>query len=162
MANDEVERVWELMEKISICMLTTWDGNNLHSRPMDARSRRAENTIYFLTDARHHKDEEIARYPKLALAFADTGGQKYASVSGTATVSNDRAMIKELWEPTAKAWWDTPDNPNIRVLKVTPTEAQYWDGPGTVVSMVKMMVAAATGTRPDLGENRKVAMGGTR
>lgn len=162
MANNEVERVWSLMEKISICMLTTWDGNNLHSRPMDARSRRTENAVYFLTDARHHKDEEIARYPKLALAFADTGSQKYASVSGTATVSNDRALIKELWEPTAKAWWDTADNPNIRVLKVTPTEAQYWDGPGTVVSMVKMMMAAATGTRPDLGDNAKVAMTGAR
>lgn len=158
-SNDDVARVWDLMEKISICMLTTWDGNNLHSRPMDARSRRAENAVYFLTDARHHKDDEIARYPKLALAFADTGDQKYASVSGTATVSNDRALIKELWEPTAKAWWDSPDNPNIRVLKVTPTEAQFWDGPGTVVSMVKMMVAAATGTRPDLGDNRKVSMG---
>ena len=162
MADNDVERVWELMEKISICMLTTWDGNNLHSRPMDARSRRKENTVYFLTDARHHKDEEIARYPKLALAFADTSDQKYASVSGEATVSNDRAMIKELWEPTAKAWWDTPDNPNIRVLKVTPTEAEFWDGPGTVVSMVKMAVAAATGSRPDLGENRKVTMTGTR
>jgi len=160
--NENVERVWDLMEKISICMLTTWDGNNLHSRPMDARSRRNENTIYFLTDARQHKDEEIARYPKLALAFADTGGQKYASVSGTATVSNDRAKIKELWEPTAKAWWDTPDNPNIRVLKVTPTDAEYWDGPGSVVSMVKMMMAAATGTRPDLGDNAKVTMTAAR
>ncbi|HWK98255.1 MAG TPA: pyridoxamine 5'-phosphate oxidase family protein [Pseudolabrys sp.] len=162
MATNEVERVWDLMEKISICMLTTWDGNNLHSRPMDARSRRAETAVYFLTDTRHHKDEEIERYPKLALAFADTGGQKYASVSGTAVVSNDRALIKELWEPTAKAWWDTADNPNIRVLKVTPTEAQYWDGPGTVVSMVKMMMAAATGTRPDLGANAKVTMTGAR
>jgi len=160
--NEGIERVWDLMEKISICMLTTWDGTNLHSRPMDARARRDENAIYFLADARHHKDEEIARYPKLALAFADTSGQKHASVSGEATISSDRALIRQLWEPTAKAWWDTPDNPNIRVLKVTPTEAQYWDGPGTVVSMVKMMMAAATGTRPDLGDNRKVAMGGAR
>jgi general stress protein 26 len=71
-------------------------------------------------------------------------------------------MIKALWEPTAKAWWDTPDNPNIRVLKVTPMEAEYWDGPGTVAAMIKMVVAAATGSRPDLGENRKVAMAGNR
>lgn len=162
MADNNADRVWDLMEKISICMLTTWDGNNLHSRPMDARLRPKENLIYFLTDARHHKDEEIARYPKLVLAFADTGSQKYASVSGEAVVSNDRAKIEELWEPTAKAWWDTPENPNIRVLKVTPTEAEFWDGSGTVVSMVKMMMAAATGNRPDMGDNRKVAMDAAR
>jgi general stress protein 26 len=66
--------------------------------------------------------------------------------------------VRELWGTPAKAWWDSPDDPNIRVLKVTPKDAEYWDSPGTVVSYVKMAAAAATGTRPDLGENRKVAM----
>lgn len=160
--NDDVQRVWDLMEKISICMLTTWDGNNLHSRPMDAHSRPADNTVYFLTDVRHHKDDEIARYPKLVLAFADNSGHNYASVSGTAAVLNDRSLIKELWEPTNKAFWDGPDDPNIRALKVSPTDAEYWDGPGAVVSMVNMMMAAASGTKPDLGDNRKVSMGGAR
>jgi general stress protein 26 len=58
----------------------------------------------------------------------------------------------------AKAWWDSADDPNIRVLKVTPEDAQYWDSPGTTVSTIKMLAAAATGTRPNLGDNRKVAM----
>lgn len=159
MADNDIERVWELIEKMPICMLTTWDGKELHSRPMDARARRNENQIYFLTDARHHKDDDIARFPKLNIAFSDSGDQKFVSLSGHAEVSNDPAKIKELWEPTAKAWWDSPDNPNIRVLKVTPVEAQFWDGPGMVVSLAKMMVAAATGEKPNLGDNRKVAMG---
>jgi hypothetical protein len=44
------------------------------------------------------------------------------------------------------------------MLKVTPDEAQFWEGPGKVVSTVKMAIAAATGKRPDMGENKKVAM----
>ena len=158
MANDDVARVWDLMEKISFCMLATWNGSELRSRPMDARVRRKENAIYFLTDVRHQKDDEIARYPKLNLAFADTDAMKYVSLSGEAEMSNDRAKIKELWEPTAKAWWDSADNPNIRVLKVRPSIAEYWDSPGKAVSMVKMIVAAATGTKPNVGKNEKVAM----
>src|SRR5687768_5622783 len=158
MANDDVARVWDLMEKISFCMLATWNGSELRSRPMDARVRRKEDAIYLLTDARHLKDDEIAHYPKLNLAFADTGAMKYVSLSGEAKVTNDRTKIKELWEPTAKAWWDSADNPNIRLLTVTPTDAEYWDSPGKTVSMVKMLVAAATGSRPDLGKNEKVAM----
>ncbi len=33
---DDTDRVWELMEKISICMLASWDGKELSSRPMGA------------------------------------------------------------------------------------------------------------------------------
>jgi hypothetical protein len=44
------------------------------------------------------------------------------------------------------------------VLKITPDDAEFWDSPGTIISYVKMATAAVTGTRPDIGENRKVSM----
>ena len=66
--------------------------------------------------------------------------------------------MRELWGTPAKTWWDSPDDPNIRVLKVTPQEAEFWEGSGTGISYVKMAVAAATGNRPDMGENRKGGM----
>ncbi|MBI5263216.1 MAG: pyridoxamine 5'-phosphate oxidase family protein [Bradyrhizobium sp.] len=161
MASDnarDVERVWDLMKKIGFAMLVTRDGDKLRARPMAAYVERDENAVYFLTDARRHKDEEIARDPSVNLSFADTGGQKYVSLTGTAVVSNDRAKIEQLFSTPAKAWWDSAEDPNIRVLKVTPDDAEFWDSPGSVISYVKMATAAVTGTRPDLGDNRKVAM----
>jgi general stress protein 26 len=155
---DDVERVWQLMEKIGFAMLVTVEGQKLRARPMSAYVRPHENAVYFLTDARRHKDEQIAQHPGVNLSFADTGGQKYVSVTGHADISNDRARIKELFSTPAKAWWDGPDDPQIRVLKVTPDDAEFWDSPGTVISYVKMAAAAATGSRPDLGDNRKVDM----
>ena len=98
------------------------------------------------------------QYSKVCLAFADTGGQNYVSLAGHAEVSSDRAKIRELWGTPAKAWWDSPDDPNIRVLKVTPAEAEYWDAPGKTMAYIKMATAAMTGHRPDMGENRKVGM----
>jgi general stress protein 26 len=154
----DVQHAWELMKKITFAMLATRDGDRIRSRPMAATVDPARNAIYFLTDARRHKDEEIERDHHVNLAFADPSAQKYVSLSGVATVSNDRAKIKELFTVAAKAWWDSADDPNIRVLKVAPDEAEYWDSPGTLVSYVKMAVAAVSGTRPDLGENRKVAI----
>lgn len=161
MTNDnarDAERAWELMKKIGFAMLVTRDGDKLRARPMSAHLERESNAIYFLTDARHHKDDEIARNPGINLSFADASAQKYVSLTGSAVVSNDRAKIKELFSTPAKAWWDSAEDPNIRVLKITPDDAEYWDSPGTVVSYVKMAAAAVTGTRPDLGENRKVSM----
>lgn len=157
-AAQDVDRTWELMEKIGFAMLVTRDGDVMRARPMSAFVERDANAIYFLTDARRHKDEEIAAHPQVNLAFADPGDQKYVSLTGIATVSNDRAKIRDLFSTPAKAWWDSADDPNIRVLKVMPNDAEFWDSPGSLVSYVKMATAAVTGSRPDLGDNRKVAM----
>ena len=155
---DEIDRTWSLMQDIGFCMLSTRTGDNIRARPMSAHVEPMENAIYFLTDARSAKDAEIETKPHVGLAFSDPSGQKYVSVSGTAEVSNDRDQIRELWSTPAKAWWDSAEDPDIRDLKVTPEFAEYWDSPGTVVSYIKMMAAAVTNTRPDLGDNVKVQM----
>jgi general stress protein 26 len=154
----DTDRVWDLMKKIGFAMLVTHDGDKLRARPMSAYLERDNNAIYFLTAARRHKDEEIARNPNINLSFANPSDQKYVSLTGTAVVSNDRAKIKQLFSTPAKAWWDSAEDPNIRVLKVTPDDAEFWDSPGSVISHVKMAAAAVSGTRPDLGDNRKVAL----
>lgn len=154
----DIERVWKLMNKIGICMLASHDGRLIRGRPMAAHVDREENCIYFLTDADSHKDEEIERDPTVAVFFADTSGQNYVALSGDAVVSDDRAKIKELWSTPAKAWWDDPEDPSIRVLKVTPRDAQYWDGPGTIAAYAKMAVAAMTSGTPDMGDQAKVRM----
>ena len=162
MTNDntrrDVERTWELMKKIGFAMLVTRDGEKLRARPMAAYPDRDRNAIYFLTDARRHKEEEIARSPEVNLSFADAGDQKYVSLCGRASISNDRAKIRELFSTPAKAWWDNAEDPNIRVLKVIPDDAEFWDSPGTVISYVKMVAAAVSNTRPNIGENRKVPL----
>ena len=162
MTNDntrqDVGRTWDLMKKIGFAMLVTRDGEKLRARPMAAYPDRDRNAIYFLTDARRHKDEEIARSPEVNLSFADAGDQKYVSLCGRASISNDRAKIRELFSTPAKAWWDNAEDPNIRVLKVIPDDAEFWDSPGTVISYVKMVAAAVSNTRPNIGENRKVPL----
>jgi general stress protein 26 len=83
MANDnahDVDRAWELMKKIGFAMLVSRDGKKLRARPMSAYLERENNAICFLTDARRHKDEEIARNPSINLSFADAGDQKYVSI----------------------------------------------------------------------------------
>jgi general stress protein 26 len=146
------------MSSIALCMLVTRDGEAIRARPMSAHVERGENAVYFLGDARRQKEDEIDADPQVCLAFADPDGHKYVSVSGRAEVSNDRAKIKELWSLPARAWWESPDDPNIRLIRVTPADAEYWDSPGALVSYVKMAAAAVTGSRPDLGRNEKVSM----
>jgi general stress protein 26 len=159
-ASDETARVWELIDRIGFCMLSTLDGEEIRSRPMAAHAVAHENAVYFLTDADSAKDEEVEARPQVNLAFADAGSHSYVSVTGRATVSNDRDKIRELFSTPAKAWWDSPEDPSIRVLKVTPRDAQYWDGPGRVRALIRMLAAAVSDKRPDMGDNAKVEMEG--
>ena len=155
---DDVTHVWDLMEKIGFCMFTSVDGEELRSRPMAAYVERDEHRICFLTDADSHKDEEVAARPNVNLAFADAGSHSYVSVTGRARISNDREKIRDLFNIPAKAWWDSPEDPSLRLLTVTPVDAQYWDSPGKIRSYIKMAAAAVSSARPEMGENAKVDM----
>jgi general stress protein 26 len=153
---DAIDRIWELAKSIDFCMFVTWDGERQRARPLSARPDRAEGRIYFLTDVAGAKDEQIEKFPKVTLAFADVRSHDYIAITGDATVSNDRAKIAELWTSADKAWWESENDPAIRLISVDPHDAELWDGPNRLVGAAKMLVAAATGAKPDFGSNRKV------
>ncbi len=126
--SDEAERVWDLMERFPLCTLATWDGNELHAAPMSAFVRRRNEAIYLLVDVVTYSSAAIRAYPDVALSFADSATGQIVSVSGTAQMSADRAVIRELWSTSARHFWATPDDPHIRMLRVTPREAKFRDG----------------------------------
>ncbi|MEZ5786248.1 MAG: pyridoxamine 5'-phosphate oxidase family protein [Xanthobacteraceae bacterium] len=134
MPSEDANKVWDLIENIPICMLVTHDGDEVRSRPMVAFARRDDDAVHFLTDARCHKDEDVARDPRACLVFVDPAGQTFLSISGQAAVSNDSARIRELWS-------DYPGDPAIRLLSVTPKDAEFWGAPGRMISYVKMASA---------------------
>jgi general stress protein 26 len=88
----DTDRVWELMKKISICMLASWDGQELQARPMAAYVRPDERAVFFLADARHHKENDMKTYSKVCLAFSDTGAQNYVSVGPGRPGQDSRAV----------------------------------------------------------------------
>lgn len=156
MASSDLEKVWKLAKKQHVAMLTTIDGGKLHARPMGMFAKRDDDRIYFFTDVSGKKDDEIDSDPNMSIAFQS--GSSYVAIAGRAAVTNDRAKIKELWSPVVKAWWDSPDDPAIRLLTVTPDSAELWETPGKIVAYVQMFTAAVTGGRPDIGETHKVRM----
>jgi len=155
---EHVERVWELAKRIGTAMFVTWDGEEQRARPLAATVEKDEGAIYFLTDVHGEKDEQIVEFPHVSISFADHKASKFVALSGTATVSNDREKIKDLWSPFAKAWWDSPEDPSIRVIKVIPRDAEFWDSPGRIVTTISMLAAAVTGRTPKIGENAKVTL----
>ncbi len=147
------DRVWELIDRIGFCMFVTWDGTQIASRPLSSRVARDAHAIHFLVSAGSSRSWHIDTQPRVNLAYADTGAMKFVSLSGTAALDNDRAKIAELWSAFDKAWWDDADDPDIRLLTVTPESAELWDSPNKAVAFAAMLGAAVTGGKPKLGDN---------
>ena len=154
------DRIWEIIERIGIAMMTTRFGGGLRARPLEARPDRKSGIIWFLSDARSGKDDELEAAADVGLVFIDSAESVYLSITARAQVLHDPAKAAEIWKHTDKVWWPGgPDDPTLRVLQVEPTTAELWDGPSSrLVAAFEFMKAELTGAKPNLGENRKVTV----
>jgi general stress protein 26 len=154
----DIDHLWTLINDVPVAMVVTHDGQGQHmrGRPMAVRPARDEGAIYFLTDVDAPKAEEIRRNESICLALADNKSQKYVSISGHADIIDDRERVKKLWSIYDKAFWPDKNDLRIRILRVTPESAEFWEGAGAVVTAVKLVAAMASGERMNLGANEKV------
>ncbi len=156
---DHLNRVWDIIERVGIGMLTTSSESVLRARPLEARPDRDAGIIWFVTDLRSGKEHEIEAEHHVGLVFIDTKANAYLSITARAAVRRDHAKAAEIWKSTDTMWWDGPDDPNVCVLRVQPLTAELWDGPASkAVAAFQFAKAMLTGAKPNLGENRKVTI----
>lgn len=155
---DYEDRAWELVDSIKIALFTTWNGSKQDQWPLSAVPNRGAGLIQFLVSQKSGRYDHLTDFPAITLGFADPSGARYLVVNGHAELSNDRSKIKALFSPFAKAWWDSADDPDIRLLTVTPERAEIRDSPGKLVATAVMLGAAVTGGKPPVGDHGAVRM----
>ncbi len=129
---NHISRVWDVVEKARVGMLTTRFAGGLRARPLEARPDRDAGIIWFVTDVRGAKDDEIDADHDIGLVFIDEGDRAYLSITGRAFVTRDTAKTKDIWKKTDDIWLPGgPGDPNVRVLRIEPTRAELWDGPSS-------------------------------
>jgi general stress protein 26 len=155
---DANQHIFELMKELDFCMLVTQPAAGLHARPMSAIVDAEVKTVHLLTGLDSIKDEEIAENPDVMLTFSN-GSSKNVVLHATARISEDRTLIKSLWNPGAQAFWpDGPTDPNVAAIVITPTHGEYWEGNTGVVAAFKFAAAIAGGKPVDGGTNEKVTL----
>ena len=107
--------------------------------------------LWFLSAIDSQKNADIERNPQVQLLFQGSPHSDFLSVYGTASISQDKEKIKELWEPMIKTWFtEGVDDPRITVIRVEPTAGYYWDTKhAQVVALFKRLVGAAIGKTLD-------------
>jgi len=104
-----------------------------------------QGNLWFLSAVDSHKNKEIGLDPRVRLFFQGSPHSDFLEINGRASISKDKAKIKELWEPIIKVWFTKGvDDPRITVIKVAPESGYYWDTKhGNAVAGIKMMIGAA-------------------
>ncbi|MBG6111932.1 general stress protein 26 [Flavobacterium sp. CG_9.10] len=160
--NQNVEKLIEMIKDVRTCMLITNEKNaeNLSGRPMSIAKIDDDGTMWFFTKESSYKVDEIEESKKVSLAITNESSNNYLMIHGTASLVNDKAKMAALWSSIMKAWFPLGlDDPDMLLIKVTPSEVNYWDSSSSkMVVLFNMLKAIVTGKEYDEGEHGKISL----
>jgi general stress protein 26 len=167
-AEDSIEKLQALVKDIKVAMMTTRraDGR-LVSRPMAVQEEPAQGAdFWFVTLRDADKVTDLSFDPHVNLAFYKDRTTEWVSVSGTAVLTDDRALVHRLYREDWKTWFGnegdprhgTPDDPRMLLIGVRADSAQFMtlDKPQPVV-LFEMLKARLSGEAAEVAETRTVS-----
>lgn len=163
----KLDELYELIDDIDIALMTTVrpDGM-LVTRPMATQDHNHLGDLWFVTNIETHKVDEIEANPHVSIGYLNPKTMEWVSVSGTATISQDRAKIRELHERDWKAWFEDeggnrdggPDDPRLALIVVDAHTVTYMKAkhsrPRTLFEIARGVV---TGDQPDIGREERLS-----
>jgi general stress protein 26 len=144
---EATKTIAEKIHGIRTATLTTTDPKgNFVSRPLATQENDFDGTIWFMTSKNSEKVSQIQKDNRVNVTYTSGDHITFVSVSGTAECLRDETKIKEFWNDFYKAWFEGPEDPNITLIKVSATRAEYWDTHGgKIVALANIAKAALTG-----------------
>ena len=158
------DHLWDLIKDIKFAMFTTRHENgHLHARPMTTQNKElgGDDSLWFFMSRKSDPVDDLRSEPMVNAVYADPSSDTYVSVSGTASVSDDMAKKRELWNKITEAWFPGgPTDPDLALVQVKIVHANYWDVKDSkLVQLYAMAKAVVSGKPPtNLGEHGEVRM----
>lgn len=152
---EAIDKLRKLVDKIDIGMLCTFvpESDYPHAIPMSRQEVDENGDIWFLLSSESETHQNLQRNTRLSLLYADVSNYNFLSINGTGEISRDKARIEKYWSNIVAAWFEQGrEDPRIRVLKVTPEDAHYWDNKSNkLVTFLKVAASAVSGQQMDIG-----------
>ncbi len=152
-SEDALARIKEMIANSDTCFFVTEaaTGPSKGVRPMSVQQVDDEGNLWIMTANDSHTNAEVALDSRVKLYFQGSKHSDFLYLTAEATIHDDKAKIKELWNPLLKTWFTEGENdPRISLLKVTPSTGYYWDNKhGNMVAGVKMLIGSAIGKTLD-------------
>ena len=142
----DVTKLLDKIKEVKYATLTTLDAQgNLHGRPMYTCEPGNDGALWFFTENDAQKVQEIQANNRVGLGYSDPGSATYVTIAGTASVSDDKQKIKDLWREDFRGFFPKgSDDPTIGLIKVTIESGEYWDSPGNILVRAYAYAKAVT------------------
>lgn len=127
--------------------------------PMSHYADPEAGALWFITNAGTDLAKSVQDGAKKAChAVADSSSKLYARIEGQLEMSDDKAKLDEIWSAVADSWFEGGErDPDVRLLKLTPAEAEVWATDGGLAFFYEIAKSKVTGKKPDVGEHFEVS-----
>lgn len=134
----------ETVAGLTYCFLITLaDDGAPSARVIQPRAITDEWTVDFATTRSSRKGREIARQPRVTLAYQNDAERAYVCLAGNAVLVDDLALKRARWRPEAERWYPGgPDNPDFVFVRVHVDRIELWSGARAVMPEPKGQRAA--------------------
>lgn len=117
-----------LISGIQIGMVILPDANGtLAGRPLIIQDEDFNGSLWFLVSRSANWTSGVTGEVQANVALVDVGHSTWVSLSGLASLVEDRERVERMWSGTYAAWFDGPDDPDLILLHFHATDAEYWD-----------------------------------
>ena len=145
----EVERALRAhLRGLGAAMLVIRDADgHPRARPMWVADCSREGDLWFVTSAESGTVDELQHDPRVMVTMQSS--HRYLSITGRATVIDDRRQIDNLWRPSMGAWFaEGKDDPRLVIVRVIGERAEVWSEAGVFAHAFEATRALLTGHRP--------------
>ncbi|MBA2780286.1 pyridoxamine 5'-phosphate oxidase family protein [Billgrantia kenyensis] len=152
------QKIWQLIKDIKVGMLVTLDDDVPHARPMHLVQEEYDGTLWFFTRRSAEKVAEAAGGHDVCLTFSDQEHGVYVSLTGKASLTDDRELIEKYWNPFVAAWFPQgKHDPDVALLEVHVQMGEHWKAKESKVFQLYEFAKAniKKDAIPNLGENQK-------
>lgn len=159
MENGHVERLNAMIDSIEIAMFTSvGEDGTLHSRPMTVQDVQEDGTVWFFTSEASSAAYESEEDCRVNVSYVDAKRSVFVSISGSASLCDDREKMAQLWDPRLSAWFPKGlDDPELRLLRVEIDRAEYWDVAQNALALLAGFARKAiTGKTGGIGTHERI------
>jgi general stress protein 26 len=135
-------KFWKALKSDMTLMLGLDGVEDGHARPMTAQLEHdGRGPIWFFTAKDNGIVEKLGLNDRAIATFAAKGHDLFATIHGTLSVDQNRAVIDKLWNRFVAAWYPGgKDDPKLVLLRLDAEHAEIWLNESSLFTGIKLLL----------------------